>query len=112
MGDTLMNNDLLNEIIFVSSDNDYNNNDKVISAAEGTCIALSSCSIGELYAKNNNKNNNKDVLIIIDTIHPFKILWDYTTQYVLSMEKQKQDITKKKKKKKKKKKSTLGWYHC
>jgi len=99
LGD-LIDKSLLDDIIFVTTeDNELlplsssNEDDKdcIVSAAEGICIALSSCSIGELYARDNDSNNLKDVLIVIDTIHPFKILWDYTTRYLLQLQQGEED---------------------
>ena len=105
--DGLVEKSLLDDIIFVTTEDNgsssssidhekKDNKDSIVSAAEGICIALSSCSIAELHARRTNDNDNdtnttpKDVLIIIDTIHPFKVLWDYTTKYLLQLQEQRQ----------------------
>ena len=79
-----------NEVLPSTSSNELDK-DCIASAAEGTCVALSLCSIGELHARDNDSNDREVAPIVIDTLHPFKISWDYATRHLLQLQQRDED---------------------
>lgn len=61
--------------------NDITTIDAIIDAAESVAVASSACSIADYWAR----NYGYDTLVVIDTIDPYKIFWDYTTQALMDI---------------------------
>lgn len=55
--------------------------DAIIDAAESVAVASSACSIADYWAR----NHGHDSLVVIDSIDPHKIFWDYTTQALMDI---------------------------
>jgi F-type H+-transporting ATPase subunit alpha len=67
--------------LLLPQNNDNTTIDAIIDAAESVAVASSACSIADYWAR----NYGHDTLVVIDTIDPHQIFWDYTTQALMDI---------------------------
>jgi F0F1-type ATP synthase alpha subunit len=78
--------------------NRVSNDDAIVKAAESVAVCAAACSIGEFYSRfandhdddgnddqQDNDGHDSDALVIIDTVDPLKVFWDYTTRVLMNV---------------------------